>query len=98
MSLGTLGGGNIGSQMANDISRINSKIAPIQSFFGVLGMNGLTAYIGLFKIGKLNEGKDTVFVSAASGAVGSVGSVASQIAKLKGCHVVGSVDSEEKVE
>jgi len=72
----------------NDILRINSKIAPIPSFLGVLGMNGLTAYIGLFKIGKLNEGKDTVFVSAASGAVGSVGSVASQIAKLKGCHVV----------
>ena len=58
-------------------------------------MTGLTAYVGLFKIGKLNEGKDTVFVSAASGAVGSV---ASQIAKLKGCHVVGSAGSKEKVE
>ena len=83
------------TKSGNDILRINSKIAPIQSFLGVLGMNGLTAYIGLFKIGKLNEGKDTVFVSAASGAVGSV---ASQIAKLKDCHVVGSVGSEEKVE
>ena len=58
-------------------------------------MTGLTAYVGLLKIGELNEGKDTVFVSAASGAVGSV---ASQIAKIKGCQVVGSAGSEEKVE
>ena len=79
----------------NDILKINPKTAPIQSFLGVLGMTGLTAYVGLFKIGKLNEGKDTVFVSAASGAVGSV---ASQIAKIKGCHVVGSAGSEEKVD
>ena len=43
-------------------------------------MTGLTAYVGLFRIGELNEGKDTVFVSAASGAVGSV---AAQIAKIK---------------
>ncbi len=70
-----------------DNLKINSKIAPIQSFLGVLGMTGLTAYAGLFKIGELNEGKDTVFVSAASGAVGSV---AAQIAKIKGCQVVGS--------
>jgi NADPH-dependent curcumin reductase CurA len=78
-----------------DTSKINSKLAPIQSFLGVLGMTGLTAYAGLFRIGKLNEGKDTVFVSAASGAVGSI---AAQIAKIKGCHVVGSAGSDEKVE
>ncbi|MGA9152976.1 MAG: zinc-binding dehydrogenase [Candidatus Nitrosopolaris sp.] len=58
-------------------------------------MTGLTAYVRLIEIGKLNEGKDTVFISAASGAVGSI---ACQIAKIKGCHVVGSVGSEEKVE
>jgi NADPH-dependent curcumin reductase CurA len=78
-----------------DILKINSKVAPIQSFLGVLGMPGLTAYVGLVKIGKLNEGKDTVFISAASGAVGSI---ACQIAKIKGCHVVGSAGSEEKLE
>jgi NADPH-dependent curcumin reductase CurA len=78
-----------------DTSKIDSKIAPIQSFLSVLGMTGLTAYVGLFKIGEIKEGKDTVFVSAASGAVGSV---AAQIAKIKGCHVVGSAGSEEKVE
>ena len=79
----------------NDVLKINPKIASIQSFLGILGMTGLTAYVGLLKVGELNEGKDTVFVSAASGAVGSV---ASQIAKIKGCQVVGSAGSEEKVE
>jgi NADPH-dependent curcumin reductase CurA len=79
----------------NDILKINSKIALIQSFLGVLDMTGLTAYVGLSKIGKLNEGKDTVFVSAASRAVGSV---ASQMAKIKGCHLIVSAGSEEKVE
>ncbi len=52
--------------------KIDSTIAPIRSFLGVLGMPGLTAYVGLVKIGRLNEGRDTVFISAASGAVGSV--------------------------
>jgi NADPH-dependent curcumin reductase CurA len=79
----------------NNVLKIDSKIVPIQSFLGVLGMTGLTAYVGLLKIGQLHEGKDTAFVSAASGAVGSI---ASQIAKIKGCHVVGSAGSEEKVE
>ncbi len=78
-----------------DVMKIDSKIAPIQAFLGILGMTGLTAYVGLLNIGKLNEGKDTVFVSAAAGAVGSI---ACQIAKIKGCHVVGSAGSEEKVE
>ena len=58
-------------------------------------MTGLTAYVGLLKMGELNEGKDTVFVSVHSGAVGSV---ASQIAKIKGCQVVGSAGSGEKVQ
>jgi NADPH-dependent curcumin reductase CurA len=79
----------------NDVLKINPKIASIQSFLGILGMTGLTAYVGLLKMGELNEGKDTVFVSAASAAVGSV---AAQIAKIKGCQVVGSAGSEEKVE
>jgi NADPH-dependent curcumin reductase CurA len=84
-----------GVRGVNGIMKIDSTIAPIQSFLGMLGMPGLTAYVGLVKIGKLNEGRDTVFISAASGAVGSL---ACQIAKIKGCHVVGSAGSEEKVE
>jgi NADPH-dependent curcumin reductase CurA len=53
----------------------------------------MTAYVGLFKICNLRERRDTVFVSSAAGGVGSV---ACQIAKIKGCHVVGSCGSEEK--
>jgi len=76
-----------------DVIKVNPKLAPIQSFLGTFGMTGLTAYVGLLKIGELKEG-DIVFVSAASGAVGSV---ACQIAKTKGCRVIGSAGSEEKV-
>ena len=79
----------------SDVMKIDPKIAPIQWHLGILGMTGITAYVGLLKIGELNGDSDnTIFVSAASGAVGSV---ACQIAKIKGCHVVGSVGSQEKV-
>jgi NADPH-dependent curcumin reductase CurA len=77
-----------------DITKVDPKIAPVQYFLGILGISGITAYVGLFKIGELREGQDTVFVSSAAGGVGSV---ACQIAKIKGCHVVGSCGSDEKV-
>lgn len=67
---------------------------PLQAYLGVLGMPGLTAYAGLLKVGALADGEN-VFVSAASGAVGAV---VCQIAKIKGCHVVGSAGSREKCE
>jgi hypothetical protein len=57
-------------------------------------MPGLTAYAGLLKVGELKDG-ERVFVSAASGAVGAV---VCQIAKYKGCYVVGSAGSDEKCE
>jgi NADPH-dependent curcumin reductase CurA len=76
-----------------DVIKVNSKIAPIQSFLGTFGMTGLTAYVGLLKIGELKEG-NTIFVSAASGAVGSI---VCQIAKIKSSRVIGSAGSEEKV-
>ncbi len=75
------------------LRKIDPTIAPIQAFLGVLGLTGFTAYVGLLEIGRPKEG-DTVFVSAASGAVGSM---VCQIAKLKGCRVVGSAGSDEKV-
>ena len=56
-------------------------------------MPGLTAYAGLLEIGKPKEG-ETVYVSAASGAVGQI---VGQIAKIKGCKVVGSAGSDDKV-
>ena len=60
----------------------------------VLGMTGLTAYGGLLVTGELKDGEN-VFVSAAAGAVGSI---VGQIAKIKGCRVVGSCGSDEKVD
>ena len=59
--------------------------APISTALGVLGMPGLTAYVGLLDIGQPKAG-ETVVVSAASGAVGSV---VGQIAKIQGCRAVG---------
>ncbi len=65
---------------------------PVQAFLGVLGMPGLTAWAGLTQIGEPAPG-DTVFVS---GAAGAVGSAVAQIAKLKGCTVVGTAGTDAK--
>jgi NADPH-dependent curcumin reductase CurA len=75
-----------------DLTRIDAKAAPIQAYLGTFGMPGLTAYAGLLNVGALKDG-ERVFVSAASGAVGAV---VCQIAKNKGCTVVGSAGSDEK--
>ena len=74
-----------------DLTKFEPAV-PIQSYLGALGMPGMTAYAGLLRVGALKEG-ERVFVSAASGAVGSI---VCQIAKIKGCDVVGSVGSDEK--
>ena len=68
--------------------------AQLSLYMGTLGMPGLTSYVGLFKFGEPKAG-DTVFVSAASGAVGAN---VCQIAKLKGCRVIGSCGSDEKAQ
>src|SRR5439155_24256744 len=65
--------------------KLDPTQAPISTALGVLGMPGMTAYVGLLDIGQPKAG-ETVVVSAASGAVGAV---VGQIAKLKGCRVVG---------
>ncbi|MGH6956560.1 MAG: NADP-dependent oxidoreductase, partial [Caulobacteraceae bacterium] len=66
---------------------------PISVYMSALGGTGFTAYGGLLHIGQLKDGEQ-VFVSTAAGAVGSI---AAQIAKIKGCYVVGSTGSDEKV-
>lgn len=76
------------------LAPIDPTIAPVQAFLGAVGMPGQTAYFGLLDIGQPQTG-ETVFVSAAAGAVGSM---VCQIAKLKGCRVVGSVGSQAKVD
>lgn len=74
------------------LSKVSTKLAPLQTYLGALGGPGLTAYFGLLDIGQPKEG-ETVLVSAASGAVGSV---VGQIAKIKGCRVVGIAGGPEK--
>jgi NADPH-dependent curcumin reductase CurA len=74
---------------------VDPAAAPtLSAYLGLLGMTGLTAYVGLLDIAQFREG-DTVFVS---GAAGAVGSVAGQIARLRGAkRVIGSAGSAEKV-
>jgi NADPH-dependent curcumin reductase CurA len=74
------------------VRKINKDVAPISTSIGVLGMPGMTAYVGLLDIGEPKEG-ETVVVSAASGAVGAI---VGQIAKIKGCRVIGVAGSKEK--
>ncbi|PAU78346.1 NADP-dependent oxidoreductase [Halomonas salipaludis] len=77
---------------ADSATRIDTDIA-VQAYLGPLGFPGLAAYAGLLRIGNPKPG-ETVFVSAAAGAVGSL---VAQIAKIKGCRVIGSAGSEEKL-
>ena len=75
------------------LRKLGDLQAPASAYLGVLGMPGMTAYVGLLDVGALAEG-ERVFVS---GAAGAVGSAVGQIAKIKGCTVVGSAGSAEKV-
>jgi hypothetical protein len=74
------------------LERVDPTEAPLSTSLGVLGMPGFTAWLGLEEIGQPKPG-ETVVVSAASGAVGSV---VGQIAKMRGCHVVGIAGGEAK--
>jgi NADPH-dependent curcumin reductase len=77
---------------AGEARRVDPDLAPISTALGVLGMPGQTAYVGLREIGKPKKG-ETLAVAAASGPVGSM---VGQIAKIRGCRVVGIAGSEEK--
>ena len=73
-------------------SIIKDKNNPIHRYLGALGMPGMTAYFGIINEGKIKSG-DIVLVSAAAGAVGSL---VGQIAKIKGCKVIGVAGGKEK--
>lgn len=75
------------------LSKVEPADVPLSAYLGVLGMPGLTAYVGILDIGQAKAGQ-TVFVS---GAAGAVGSIAGQIARVIGCRVIGSAGSDEKV-
>ncbi len=74
------------------VVKVDISQAPLQRWIGGLGMPGWTAYFGLLEIGQPKAG-ETVVVSAASGAVGSI---VGQIARIKGCHVVGIAGGPDK--
>jgi NADPH-dependent curcumin reductase CurA len=76
----------------NGLSKLDADGMPLAAYMSVLGLTGLTAYGGLLVTAALKDG-ESVFVSAAAG---SVGSVAAQIAKIKGCYVIGSAGSDDK--
>jgi NADPH:quinone reductase len=78
---------------ADGLMRVIPGVSP-STALGVLGMPSLTAYFGLLDIGQPKEG-ETVVVS---GAAGAVGMTVCQIAKIKGCRVVGTAGSDEKTE
>ncbi len=72
--------------------KVDEKLAPLPTYIGTLGMPGMTAYFGILEVGKIKEG-DIVVIS---GAAGAVGSVVGQIAKIKGCRVIGIAGGADK--
>jgi len=88
---------NWSTQQVSDgegLNKVNPEKAPLSTYLGVLGMTGLTAYLGLNEIGKPKAG-ETIVVS---GAAGAVGSVVGQIAKILGLRVIGIAGTDEKIE
>ncbi|HEX2479323.1 MAG TPA: NADP-dependent oxidoreductase, partial [Geminicoccaceae bacterium] len=77
---------------AGEARKVDPSVAPISTALGVLGMPGQTAYVGLREIGRPKAG-ETLAVAAASGPVGSM---VGQIAKIRGCRVVGIAGSKAK--
>lgn len=92
--LGMMGWRDYWLSNGRGVEKLNPSVAPVQAFLGILGMPGMTAYAGLIRVGRL-RGEETVFVS---GAAGAVGSVVCQIAKARGCRVIGSAGSAAKVD
>jgi hypothetical protein len=78
---------------ANELRKVDPDLGPISTALGVLGMPGLTAYFGLVDVCDAQVG-ETVVVS---GSAGAVGMIAGQVAKLRGCRVVGLSGSEADV-
>jgi NADPH-dependent curcumin reductase CurA len=77
---------------AGELTKLDTRLAPLPRHLGALGVAGMTAYFGLLDVGRPVEG-ETVVVSCAAG---SVGALVGQIAKIKGCRVVGIAGGAEK--
>ncbi|MFQ6004841.1 MAG: NADP-dependent oxidoreductase [Woeseia sp.] len=90
---GMLGWENFSLSDGARLRKVDAQTAPLSYHLGILGMPGMTAYVGLFTIANAQP-EETVFVSAASGAVGSV---VGQLARIHGCRVTGCAGSDDKV-
>ena len=77
---------------AKELRRVSRDIQPLSVYLGALGMTGMTAWAGLELVGV--KAGEVIYVS---GAAGAVGSVAGQLAKLRGCRVIGSAGSDQKL-
>jgi NADPH-dependent curcumin reductase CurA len=75
-----------------ELHAVNKAVQPLSVYLGTLGMTGMTAWAGLTMV-EVKAG-DVIYIS---GAAGAVGNMAGQLAKLRGCRVIGSAGSEEKV-
>jgi NADPH-dependent curcumin reductase len=97
LAVGDLVVGNPGVQThavlrAQEVTRIDPRLAPLPRFLGALGMPGMTAYFGLLEVGRPQPG-ETVVVS---GAAGAVGGLVGQVARIHGCRAVGIAGGAEK--
>ncbi len=90
--LGMLGWAEMGVADGAQLNKVDTTRIPLSAYLGVVGMPGMTAWYGVHQIMQPKAGA-TVVVSAASGAVGSV---VGQLAKLRGCRVVGIAGGTEK--
>jgi NADPH-dependent curcumin reductase len=90
--VGVLGVQEYALAKAKGLTKVDPKLVPLPVYLGTLGMPGMTAYFGLLEIGQPKAG-ETVVVS---GAAGAVGQVVGQIAKIKGCRVVGIAGGADK--
>ena len=89
---GSLGVQEYATLDAKLLNKITDDRVPLPTYLGTLGMPGMTAYFGLLDVGQAKAG-ETVVVS---GAAGAVGTVVGQIAKIKGCRVVGIAGGQQK--
>lgn len=92
-AMGDLGWQEYSIRKGQALVKIDPALAPISTSVGILGMPGMTAYFGLLDICDPKPGETLVV----SGAAGAVGSLAGQLGKIRGCRVVGSAGSDEKV-